>query len=243
MEIIGHVWRKKCNDDGYKLEGGKVAEHQGFYFYRSDRLITDGGWCDIIGTNDPHLSLARVEINIPKRYEKYLKVRSDKNGVDVPASFAASIFKVCARNGMTFKDYIEEARAIYKRKGTAKLKPFIRPGFGIPVKVKEVLEKNKVSFVRGRELSIDWEKSLAKSFIEINSAKRQIRLNKEFRKTLLGDNKGSKTDFPILRTLLYFIFEPIFNGSKLGPLEKIKVNAIKESLNEALKNEIRRVQS
>jgi hypothetical protein len=37
LTMRGHIWRKKSSDRGYKL--GKVSEHQGFYFYRHDRLV------------------------------------------------------------------------------------------------------------------------------------------------------------------------------------------------------------
>ena len=90
-------------------------------------------------------------------------------------------------------------------------------------------------------MKIDWKKINSKSFVDINPSKREVHLNRSFRKVLLGKKKGSKTDFPLLRTLLYFIFEPILNGEKIGPIEKIKVNAIKGALTEALKNELNRV--
>lgn len=241
MHLYGHIWKKKCNDDGYKLGGGKVAEHQGFYFLRNDRLITDGGWCDIIGTCEPHLSLARVEIDIPEALGKYIRVRSNKDGVDIPHSFANSVFKAKTKTGETFEKFLKEAEEIYRKKGDLKPKAVIRPGFGIPVKVKEVLQQSKVPFLNGREMKIDWKTINSRTFVELNPSKREVHLNKKFRKILLGKKKGSKTDFPLLRTLLYFIFEPILNGEKIGPIEKIKVNAIKGSLTEALKNELNRV--
>jgi hypothetical protein len=241
IKLLSHIWKKKSNEDGYKLGGGKVAEHQGFYFFRNDRLITDGGWCDIIGTCEPHLSLARVEIDIPDSLGKYIKVRSNKDGVDIPHSFASSVFKAKASDGLSFEKYLKEAEDIYRKKGDLKPKAVIRPGFGIPAKVKEVLQDNKIPFLNGRDLQIDWKTINSKTIVDLNPSKREINLNKKYRKLLLGKKKGSKTDFPLLRTLLYFIFEPILNGEKIGPIEKIKVNAIKGALTEALKNEINRV--
>lgn len=241
VRLIGHIWKKKSSDEGYKLGGGKVAEHQGFYFFRNDRLITDGGWCDIIGTCEPHLSLARVEIDISESLGKYIKVRSNKDGVDIPHSFPNSVFKAKTRKGFTFDNYLKEAEEVYRKKGNIKPKAVIRPGFGIPAKVKDVLQESKIPFLNGREMKIDWKKIGSKNFVDINPRKREIHLNKSFRKVLLGKKKGSKTDFPLLRTLLYFIFEPIINGEKIGPIEKIKVNAIKGALTEALKNELNRV--
>jgi hypothetical protein len=112
VRMRGHIWRKKSSDEGYKLGGGKVAEHQGFYFYRHDRLIQDGGWCELIGTSEPHLSLARVEVNIPDGMQAYLKVRSNKAGVDVPATFADAVFKSRAKDGTDFKTYLKIAEEV-----------------------------------------------------------------------------------------------------------------------------------
>ena len=48
LKMQAHIWRKRAAVDGYKLGGGKVADHQGLYFYRHDRLIQDGGWCGLL---------------------------------------------------------------------------------------------------------------------------------------------------------------------------------------------------
>ena len=82
VKMRAHIWRKKSKEEGYKLGGGSVAEHQGFYFFRHDRLIQAEDGVGIIGTNEPHMSLARVEIDIPDALSDYLKVRSNKAGVE-----------------------------------------------------------------------------------------------------------------------------------------------------------------
>ena len=69
LTLMAHVWPPKSNLPNYKLGGGKVAERQGFYFYRNDRLIQAGGWNGVRGDSEPHLSLARVEIDLPPEFD------------------------------------------------------------------------------------------------------------------------------------------------------------------------------
>lgn len=237
VTMRGHIWRKKSGDDGYKLGGGKVAEHQGFYFYRHDRLIQDGGWCDIIGTNEPHLSLARVEVDIPDELRTYLKVRSNKAGVDVPATFAEAVFKARARDGMDFKEYLNEAREVYRKRGEQKARAMLKPGDGIPAEVRVALERKSIPFVRGQECSVVWKSFSGTGFLHIDQENRRIALNRKYRKMLLRGVHGGKTDLPLLRTLLYFTFESLLAGRRIGPVERRRLEAIEASMKVALKLE------
>jgi hypothetical protein len=234
LRMRGHIWRKKSTDAGYKL--GKVAEHQGFYFYRHDRLIQDGGWCEVIGTIEPHLSLARVEIDIPDRLQQYLRVRSNKAGVDVPSSFGDAILKAVSKDGMTFRDFTDRAEEVYRRRGKQKARPMLQPGQGIPAEVRNALERLSIPFLAGEGCSVVWEK-LGGGFVEIDQENRRIILNKKYRSMLLRGAHGGATDLPLLRTLLYFTFESLLAGARIGPVERLRLEADQTSMNAALKLE------
>ena len=235
LTMRGHIWRKKSSDPGYKL--GKVSEHQGFYFYRHDRLIQDGGWCDVIGTTEPHLSLARVEIDIPDRLRGYLKVRSNKAGVDVPATFGDAVFKARARDGMDFQDYIHKAQEIYRYRGKQAARPMLQPGPGVPAEVRNALERESIRFLSGEGCSVVWEKLPGTGLVDIDQDNRRIILNTRHRSMLLRGAHGGKTDLPLLRTLLYFTFEHILAGMRIGPVERLRVQALQAAMNAALKLE------
>ena len=111
MPIYG---KKKSKEKGYKLGGGKVAEHQGFYFFRNGRLITEGGWCSMLGNSEPHLSLARVEVDIPESANNIIKVQHNKARVDLSATAATSFYKARSKQGELFSDYIKKAEEIYR---------------------------------------------------------------------------------------------------------------------------------
>lgn len=232
-----HIWRKKSRDDGYKLGGGRVADHQGFYFFRHDRLIQDGGWCGVLGTNEPHMSLARVEVDIPDSLHKYLKVRSNKAGVDVPATFAPAVLSAQAKDGTLFGDCLETAEEVYRRRGEQKPRPLVAPGSGIPAEVRRALEKQSLPFVRGRKCTISWSRKKGTGFIHVDQENREIVLNERYRKMLLRGAHGGNTDLPLLRTLLYFVFETLLAGQRIGPVERMRLEAIQASMNAALKLE------
>lgn len=237
LKMRGHIWRRKSRDEGYKLGGGRVAEHQGFYFYRHDRLIQDGGWCGIVGTNEPHMSLARVEIDIPDAMARYLRVRSNKAGVDVPATFGPAVHESRADDGSSFDTYLRKAEEIYRRRGEIKAKPMLTPGAGIPAEIKKALLRRGVHFSRGLECTVTWEKHPGAGFLHLNLDERKISLNSRFRKLLLRGAHGGKTDVPILRTLLYFVFESLLAGDRIGPVERARLEAIQTSMNAALRLE------
>jgi hypothetical protein len=234
LRMKAHILRKNSHEEGYKLGGGRVAEHQGFYFYRHDRLIQDGGWCGVIGTNEPHMSLARVEVDIPDSTTRYLKIRSNKAGIDAPATFGPAIYAARASDGTAFNEYLERAEQVYRRKGPLKLRPMLIPGSGVPAEVRNALVRRGVKFTRGHDCEISWEKGKGAGLIHIRLNDKRIVLNARFRRMLLRGAHGGKTDLPLLRTLLYFVFEPLLSGDRIGPVERRRLEAIQASMNAAL---------
>jgi DNA mismatch repair enzyme (predicted ATPase) len=232
-----YIWRKKSKDEGYKLGGGSVAEHQGFYFFRHDRLIQDGGWCGYVGTNEPHMSLARAEVDIPDSLASYLKVRSNKAGVDVPATFGPALREARAKDGTSFGDFLAKAEQVYRRRGEQKPRPMLAPGSGIPAEVRDILQRREMRFLRGQKCSISWEKLRGPGFIHVDQEDRRIILNERYRKMLLRGAHGGKTDLPLLRTLLYFVFEGLLAGDRIGPVERFRLEAVQSSMSVALKLE------
>jgi hypothetical protein len=237
LGMRAHIWRKLSGERGYKLGGGKVAEHQGFYFYRHDRLIQDGGWNGVLGTSEPHLSLARVEIDIPDAHARYLQVRSNKAGVDVPASFADAVLAASAKDGSQFRAYLEKAEDVYRKRGKVRPRPMLRPGDGIPADVRKSLEANEIPMVRGRACVVVWGRTANGVFVDVDQAGRRIILNADYRKILLRGAHGGGTDLPLVRTLLFFVFESALAGDRLGTVERVRVKAIQSAMNAALRAE------
>jgi hypothetical protein len=234
LQMRCHIWPKRSVHPGYKLGGGRVAEHQGFYFYRHRRLIQDGGWNGYIGTNEPHLSLARVEIDIPDAVHDYLRVRPSKAGVDTPPSFSDQVDKAKSADGMTFKEYLEQAEKIYRVRPQKPQKPILKPGEGIAASVKDTIIKNHDKFIRGQGVAVVWGAMDGDDLFQLDRDGCMIIMNEAYRETVIGEGqRGAGTDAPILRTSLYLLLEPFLRKEKDGAVMKQNLDLFKEALRSA----------
>jgi len=58
-------------------------ESQGFYVYRSDRLIKWGGWLRM-KASEPHLAMARIAIDFPPELDQILQLDVQKSKIELP---------------------------------------------------------------------------------------------------------------------------------------------------------------
>src|SRR5262249_45698974 len=148
---------------------------------------------------------------------------SNKAGVDVPATFGAAIDASRARDGTHFRDFLARAEEIYRRRGEQRAKPMVTPGSGIPAEVRRALDKRSTRFLRGQKCSVRWGKTKGVGFVHVDQENREIQLNGRYRRMLLRGAHGGKTDLPLLRTLLYFVFESLLAGDRIGPVERSRL--------------------
>jgi anti-sigma regulatory factor (Ser/Thr protein kinase) len=78
--------------DSFRMAGGPANwnQQQGFYVYRSDRLIQSGGWCRI-RTLDEHTKLARVALRFSSHLDDAFRVNVSKMRVQLPAGMRERI--------------------------------------------------------------------------------------------------------------------------------------------------------
>ena len=103
--------------------------------------------------------------------------------------------------------------------------------------MRKAIEKQSLQFVRGRKCTIRWSRKKGAGFIHIDQENREIILNDRYRKMLLRGAHGGNADLPLLRTLLYFVFERLLAGQRIGPVERMRLEAIQASADAALKLE------
>lgn len=175
INLIAHVWKKKSKEQGYRLGGGKVAEHQGFYFFRNGRLITEGGWCGMLGNSEPHLSLARVEVDIPESANRIIKVQHNKARVDLSAAAVSAFYKAKSNDGEYFSEYIKKAEEIYRLRKKPKSKTLLfNPGNGFGNCISKAV-KNTGRYIYGQKVSLELKKNqLNRSVIKYNTKKKEI---------------------------------------------------------------------
>ncbi len=62
------------------------------------------------------------------------------------------------------------------------------------------------------------------SFFSVDRDKNQIILNSIYRQSLLGNNRASKTDAPVIKLLLFLLLEEKFAGERISASLKKKLD-------------------
>jgi hypothetical protein len=199
-----HIWPPRSSSPGYKLGGGKVALRQGFYFYRNDRVIQAGGWNGIRADDgEPHLSLARVRIDLPSSLDSLFKLDVTKSRLDPSPSFIAALL-AAKSGGVTFGSYIEAADRAYRKNKTAEsAKIRFVPANGISANARRAVSQALVD--RGSptpsQIKFRWASLDLDEVFRIDSSANSILLNTRFKRQIV-DRSGDAPMFKIL-LLLY----------------------------------------
>lgn len=209
LDMVAHIWPPKSESPEYKLGGGKVAERQGFYFYRNDRLIQVGGWNAVRESDsEPHFSLARVMIDLPPVLDGTFGLLIQKSKVVPPPSFKTLVEAV--RSGKTsFGDYIAAADEAYRASAIPVSSEVILPGKGLPV----ALQRKIARIVAGdseqaREIQFEWRQFESDGLFEPDAANDVIYLNLQYRPLLAEKGSHSSSDIPLIKSLLFLLLSP-----------------------------------
>jgi hypothetical protein len=88
IEVISYILPTTTSfekDEKEKLIGKGLAEQQGFYVYRNDRLVYEGGWLNLEGLKiDNKSNYARIKVNINNRLDYEFKLNFEKSKIQVP---------------------------------------------------------------------------------------------------------------------------------------------------------------
>jgi hypothetical protein len=94
--ILPHQ-RDFSSNSAHVRAGGlsKWNKQQGFYIYRSGRLLQNGGWCGL-RTSDEHSKLARVMVDIPPGFDELFKVNISKMKINFPSEIKQEVISKLA---------------------------------------------------------------------------------------------------------------------------------------------------
>lgn len=233
-----HIWPARSRLEGYRLGGGAVAQRQGFYFFRHDRLIQAGGWNFLRDDAEPHLSLARVEVDLPAEFTDFFSVRFSKSAIDAPRSFVDAVGNATAADGTTFKTYIEKAVSVYRTRSEARIRPVVPLGRGVRSEVRRAVRANLPSIPKDDPIDIAWKRLPADQFFQIDRNDRRLILNSRFRKAVLGGKRASSADAPLVKTLLFLLVNNTFATQRESAVERARLDAYQAVFVEAARFEI-----
>jgi hypothetical protein len=235
-----HIWPGKSHLDGFKLGGdGGMDVHQGFYFYRNNRLLQVGGWNQVFAGDREH-QLARVAIDIDDSWAGRLQMNPEKSSVTTDADFQHAIGKAAADDGKGFWVFLDDARDVYKRsrKRNMNRAKTVRPGKGFDRTLRRALDDELEYLPDVDSFDIRWRPIAGATFLEVDRERRTLWLNKRYRHLFTTDEHGSLNDAPLLKALLYLLTQEVFKGSYLGPRDKDSIDLWQQVLTAAARAEL-----
>lgn len=223
IPLACHIWPGGSDSQFFKIAGAPVERYQGFYFYRNDRLLSAGGWGGVI-SESKRLKLARVAIDIEENLDGF-SMSVEKSTVHMVADLVNALEEAQSEDGVSFSDYRIAAEAAFKTSNqrTRRRVPILPPGQGMASRVKRAIAKS-ADVIEGEEpIQFRWTVLDDDQFVEVDRNERTLWLNSTYREAVLKGNPGSLNDAPIIKTLLFLLYEDIFRGAAFGPKDKDNV--------------------
>lgn len=239
LELRCHVWPGRSHTAEFKLDGSDSANaHQGFYFYRNERLLQVGGWNQVFVADREH-QLARVVINIDDSWARYLRMNPEKSSVTTDVEFHDAIGKAQAEDGKTFWGFLDDAQETYKksRKRSKQRPRTVPPGKGFHPSLRRTLADELEYLPDEDPFDIRWKPLPGDIFLDVDRENRVLWINKRYRLVLTGEDRGALNDAPVLKSLLYFLTQDVFKGSYLGPRDKDSIDLWQQVLTTAARLE------
>jgi hypothetical protein len=215
-----HIWPGRSVAPEFLLPGGAL-ERQGFYVFLRDRLIQAGGW-NGIKHQDKRLNLARIALEVDNDMEGLFALKPEKTGIEPGHDFADVVYSATNANGTSFADYLTDAENVYReaRRRRGQRRAVFPPGKGFDPLLRRSI-KAELRYVEGEEpIDIRWTRFRTDDFVEVDRDERVIWLNDAYRPALLGNRYGGLNDLPILKALVYLLFEDVFHGQYFGARDK-----------------------
>ncbi|GGL71467.1 hypothetical protein GCM10010129_13890 [Streptomyces fumigatiscleroticus] len=224
IRLTAHIWPAKSKQAGFR-QIGALAERQGFYFYRNDRLVQAGGWN---GLRNPegHLVLARIAVDLPSRGNSVLSLDVKKETVTVTPAFTLGVEKAVTSAGHTFHDYLSDAESAYRegsRRTEIVRKAVTPPGKGLDPKVKRVIKEELPEKPGEEPIAFAWSALPHDRFFDLDRENNTVLLNKAFREDFNDGRRGGANDAPVTKTLLYLLLEDCFG---LGRWERTRQDRV-----------------
>jgi hypothetical protein len=237
ISLIAHIWPPNAKQPEYKLPGGANAR-QGFYFYRSNRLIQGGGW-NGIREADPHFSLARVSVDLSPKFDVQVSLDVKKIEVQLPSPLVKAIQESKTGSGIDFKKYLALAERAYRSKSALPSEIPLALGQGVSKRLQQAVlrELGLKTAKKLRRLNFEWCDFSDDSLFDVDRDAHTIMLNRAYRRSLLHGLNGSSTDAPVTKCLLFLLLRDVFYSERVSSRVREKIDQANRILVAAIKHE------
>ena len=236
LAFTGHIWKRNATEAGFKLGDGRLSKKQGIYLYRNDRLIQAGGWNGLRNDAEVHLSLARIEFDLPSSLDSMFKLTVQKSAVSMPDEVLKAVKNaMCGRK--KFSDFLADAETAYRdQKPANRVRHGLVPTHGIN---KPLVERfaDALGAAEDEDDTVEfwWDELENDEFFRLDPDGRAIFLNSMYREAVLMGRHGSSGDAPLVKTLLMLLFKDDLsrkkrmttNEDRLKVLNSLMVNAVR----------------
>lgn len=238
LPMVCHIWPAGSDSHCFRLAGAPIDRFQGFYMYRNDRLLSAGGWAGVTSESKQR-RLARVAIDIEDHLD-VMAMSVEKAGVRMSADLVNAIEVAMSDDRTTFAGFLDDAEVSFREsnKRVAQRSPRLTPGQGIPPRIKRAIA-NEVDFLEEEEpMRIRWDRFADDSFVFVDRKEQTLWLNSAYRDAVLKGAHGGVNDAPLLKALLYLLYEDIFRGTAYGAKDKDNVSLWQGVLDAAAMDEL-----
>lgn len=214
-----HIWPGSSDSAQYRLYGRPLDSFQGFYLYRNDRVLLAGGWCGV-AHETKSLRLARVAIDIEDHLDGF-SMSMEKQGVRIVADLVHAI-EHATGDGSTFREYLDDATDAFKasNRRVRRRTPILPPGQGLHYRIKRAIEREAPILDGELPVRIRWKRLDGEDLVEVDRENRVLWLNARYRPVVLRGERGNVNDAPLIKSLLFLIYEDLFRGLTMGVKDK-----------------------
>ncbi|MGV9827863.1 hypothetical protein [Gordonia sp. NPDC003429] len=212
------IWPARSESPLFRLYGKPVEAFQGLYLYRKDRLLMGGGWGGVIQERKSY-RLARVAVDIDEHLDVFT-ISVEKAGVQLAEDLVRAIEQATDRHGHSFQGYLDDAERAFKKGNVRRRVRILPPGQGLHPRVKQTIERESALLNGEDPIRIRWTKLGRDDFVELDRPNRTLWLNADYRDAVLHGDAAGVNDAPLLKTLLFLLYEDLFRGAAMGPKDK-----------------------
>lgn len=237
VQLDCHVWPGGADSHEFRLYGQPVDRYQGLYLYRNDRLLMIGGWGGVTHESKSY-KLARVAVDIEKHLGIFT-MSMEKASVHLTHELVHSIERATAKDGTKFRDYLDDASDTFKasNRRIRRRTPILPPGQGLHPRIKRTI-KRETPILPGEEaIRIRWKRIVGDDFVELDRPGRTLWLNTRYRSAILHGDAGGVNDAPVVKSLLFLLYEDLFRGQAMGAKDKENHHFWNEVLTTAAQSE------
>lgn len=108
--VLPHRSKLDADEADYGAGINGWNQHQGFYVYRSDRLLVPGDWLGLGLTRDEHTKLARIAVEFPASADHAWQVDVKKSTARPPGELVDSLKRIARATRM-------KAEEVYRHRG------------------------------------------------------------------------------------------------------------------------------